>query len=112
MKTVDEVLALLDRVINRASLETYIARDWVKPVKRRKRWYFEDIDIARLRLVRELKEDMRVDDEGMDIVLALLDQVYGMREQMRRVAHAIRQQPEQIQAEILEVVRGEKEEGR
>jgi chaperone modulatory protein CbpM len=35
----------------------------------------DDEDLARIRLIRDLKEDFGVNDEGMSIILHLLDQL-------------------------------------
>lgn len=104
MKTLEEVLAILEARIDRAMLENYIAREWVRPRREREIWYFEEIDIARLQLVCHLVQDIQVNDEGMDVVLSLLDQLYGLRAQMRHLTHAVTQQPPQVQDEITLLV--------
>jgi chaperone modulatory protein CbpM len=105
MKTIDEVLEMLDVALERKALEDYIERSWVRPVTKRKIVYFEEIDIARIRLVYQLKHDLLVNDEAMDVVLSLLDQVYGMRRDMKNLTHAIEQQPKEIQAEIFAIIK-------
>ncbi len=40
-------------------------------------------DLARLRLIRELQEDFGVNDEGVPIILHLLDQLYSLRREVR-----------------------------
>jgi chaperone modulatory protein CbpM len=40
---------------------------------------FSDIDVARARLIQELKNGFGVNDEGVDIILHLLDQLHGFR---------------------------------
>ena len=101
MKTFDEVLEILKARIDRQMLEDYIAREWLHPVSQTTGWYFEDIDIARLELVCHLSQDINVNDEGMDLVLSLLDQLYGMRTHMRKLIRSIAQQSPQIQSEII-----------
>jgi len=39
-----------------------------------------DLDAARARFIRELRGDFGVNDEGIDIVLHLVDQLHGMRQ--------------------------------
>ncbi len=104
MKTLEEVLEVLEAHIDRARLEDYIAREWVRPRRAETGWYFEEIDIARLQLVCHLTQEIQVNDEGMDVVLSLLDQLYGLRTQMKHLAHAITQQPPQVQTEITLIV--------
>jgi chaperone modulatory protein CbpM len=100
MLTLAELLQRLDDTPDRMTLEQYIARTWVRPIQAGQVLHFEEIDIARIRLVHHLRQDMLVNDEAMDVVLHLLDQVYGLREQMRRLHYVTRRLPRNIQAEL------------
>ena len=40
---------------------------------------FSDMDVARAHLIRDLKGDFGVNDEGVDIILHLVDQLHGLR---------------------------------
>jgi chaperone modulatory protein CbpM len=70
-------------------VERWIANSWLcaegKPGRRR----FTAIDVARARLIRDLRMDFGLDDEATALVLALLDQLYDARRQMRRLCQAI-----------------------
>jgi len=105
MKTLDEVLALLASPIERATVEHYIAQEWLRPVAHPSGWYFEEIDIARIELVYHLMHDIQVNEHGVDVALALLDQLYGVRAHMHSLAHAVTQQSPQVQADIIAVLR-------
>jgi len=96
--TMEELLEHLGGNFDRVTLEEYITHAWVRPAGKR----FEDIDVARARLVHQLRHDMKIGDDAMDIVLHLLDQLYGMHERMRILKHAIRRQPRSVQAELWE----------
>lgn len=100
MKTIEEVLEMLEARIDRQTLEDYIAREWLRPVYQPTGWYFEEIDIARLQLVCHLTQDIEVNDQGMDVVLSLLDQLYGIRAHTHKLNQAIAQQSPEVQAEI------------
>jgi chaperone modulatory protein CbpM len=104
MKTLDEVLEALEIVLTRETLENYISREWVRPVRKEKVCYFEEIDISRIQLIQQLRHDMHVGDEAMDVVLSLLDQMYGLRARMRRLTDAIERQPRRVQAEIFSLL--------
>lgn len=101
MKTLDEVLEMLEARIDRATLEEYIARQWLRPVSSEAGWHFEDIDITRLELICHLTQDIEVNDAGMDVVLSLLDQLYGIRAHMQKLTQAIAQQQPEVQTEIM-----------
>ena len=40
---------------------------------------FSDVDLARARLIRDLKTGFGVNDEGIDVILHLMDQFHGLR---------------------------------
>jgi chaperone modulatory protein CbpM len=112
MKTLEEVLEIMEARIDRPTLEQYIARDWLRPVPDRAGWRFEEIDIARLRLVCHLLQDIRVNEDGIDVALSLLDQLYGARAQlygtrahMQKLTDAVARQPPQVRTEIMMVVK-------
>lgn len=104
MKTIEQVLEMLQARIDRQTLEDYIARQWLRPVEHPSGWYFEDIDIARLELVCHLAQDINVNDEGMEVVLSLLDQLYGTRAHMQKLHNAIFKQPPEVQTNIMMVI--------
>ena len=102
--TMEELLRQLGGNLNRVTLEEYIARTWIKPVKTRRAWDFEEIDLARVQLVHQLRQEMNVGDEAMDVVLHLLDQLYGMHERMRLLRHAITRQPASVRSDLWTIL--------
>jgi chaperone modulatory protein CbpM len=75
--------------IRMEALQAWIANDWVRPEDRNGVYRFEEIDVARVRLIVTLHEEMRVDEEAMPIVLSLLDQLHDTRRLMLRLQTAI-----------------------
>ncbi len=71
------------------ALQRWIANDWVRPLGESGRYRFEDIDVARVRLIVTLHQEMHVDEEAVPIVLSLLDQLHDARRTMRRLKAAI-----------------------
>jgi chaperone modulatory protein CbpM len=50
-----------------------------------------DIDLARAQLISDLQDELGVNDEGIEIILDLLDQLYGMRQKMREIVDKLRE---------------------
>ncbi|RMF73084.1 MAG: MerR family transcriptional regulator [Alphaproteobacteria bacterium] len=50
---------------------------------------FADIDVARISLIRELIEDMGVNEAGVEIILDLLDQLHALHRNTRQLAAAL-----------------------
>jgi len=86
-------------------LTAWVERGWVRPDASGSEWLFEDIDVARIRLIRDLRYAMAVQEEVIPLVLSLLDQVYALRGQMRSVARAVESQPETVRQAILAALR-------
>ena len=105
MITLEEMLEVLNHRPDRTTLEVYISRAWVRPAGRKRAWRFEAIDIERVRLVYSLHHEMNLGEDAMDIVLHLLDQVYGLREQMRRLHYALERQPETVRGEVTRLLK-------
>jgi chaperone modulatory protein CbpM len=82
---------LLRARIDRQALETWLAEGWLMP-QRDPDLTFSDVDLARAQLIRELKEDFGVNDEGVSLVLHLLDQIHGMRRGMYAILEEMRRQ--------------------
>ncbi|MBX7146828.1 MAG: chaperone modulator CbpM [Alphaproteobacteria bacterium] len=105
MITIDEVLLKLENnlgqvTLDRVTLENYIDRDWVRPIVEHHVFYFEEIDIYRIKLVHQLHHELMINDNEMDIILNLLDQVYELRSCIKTVKSAIDHQPKDIQEKI------------
>src|ERR1700694_4178468 len=61
------------------TLTAWVEAEWLVPVASKKTFQFSEADLARARLIQDLKVDFGVNDEGIAIVLHLLDQLYGLR---------------------------------
>src|SRR5690349_10788234 len=62
-----------------------VRSQWVSPVEP-VQVQFDEEDLARVRLIHELQEDFGVNDEGVSIILHLLDQLYGIHDQLHQLA--------------------------
>ena len=75
-----ETEEFIDRLhLDTPTLNAWIEAEWLLPLTSRERLLFSEADLARARLIRDLKVDFGVNDEGIAIVLHLLDQLHGLR---------------------------------
>ncbi|APT56383.1 hypothetical protein RGI145_03960 [Roseomonas gilardii] len=88
MITVTTVLQQV-RGLDEQTLRRWIAQDWVRPARRGENPVFEEIDIARLHLILELRDQMEVGETAMPVVLSLLDQLHASRRHMRRLCEML-----------------------
>ena len=56
----------------------FIERKWVQPAELSAH-HFDEQDVSRMRLILELKNDFDVNDEGVDLILHLIDQIHTLR---------------------------------
>ncbi len=104
MMTLDALMVTTEG-IDRADVEHWIAQDWVRPAGSRGAWVFRDIDVARLRLIRDLRHELGLQDDALPIVLRLLDQLYDERRRLRRLRAAMdRTVPEEFRKALLQAL--------
>jgi len=86
-------------------IQDWVARGWVHVVGASpEEWVFAEIDVARIRLIRELRVDLEVDESALPLVLSLLDQVYDLRRTLKAVARAVDGQPADVRAAVLAAI--------
>ncbi len=64
------------------TLTAWIEEEWLIPAGSVTEMSFSEIDIARARLIHDLKMDLGVNDEGVGVILNLVDQLYGLRRKL------------------------------
>jgi chaperone modulatory protein CbpM len=73
-------LDFLDRAqLDPETLDVWIEEEWLIPSTADTGSTFSEADIARARLILDLIHDLRVNDEGVGVILHLLDQMHGLR---------------------------------
>jgi len=72
------------------TLDTWIEEEWLVPSGTSLELSFTEVDIARARLVRDLQMDFGVNDEGVGVILNLVDQMYGMRRVLMELRRTVR----------------------
>ena len=95
----DELLGRV-RDLERDQLARWIENRWVLPQPGDGTWFFSEVDIARVELIVEIRREFAIDEEALELVLGLMDQVYGLRRQLRRLCRAIENQPADIRRVI------------
>ena len=91
--------------IDHAELETWISAGWLQPDIRENAPVFAEIDLARAQLISDLSKDMGLNEEGIAVALALVDQLHGVRRMLRDLLDAVSAQPEDARSAIFSAVR-------
>src|SRR5258707_11495833 len=72
------------------SLEAWISAGWLVPPQTEPELMLSDVDLARAQLIRDLREDFGVNDEGISVVLHLIDQMHGLRRSLQSLLEEMR----------------------
>jgi chaperone modulatory protein CbpM len=67
------------------TLEFWLEQRWLIPQETSAGITFSEMDVARARLIQDLKSDFGVNDEGVDVILHLVDQLHGLRRALARL---------------------------
>lgn len=96
----DEVLVSVG--LGASELQAWIEQNWVLPVAEDGDFFFDETDVARVRLIAELRNDLGVNEDAIPVVLRLLDQVYSLRRALAELNDAIHELPESARAQLRE----------
>lgn len=88
--------------VHRQEIEQWIGNAWLQAEGPPGHYRFREIDVARVRLIHELRHDLGIDDEALPVVLSLVDQLYAARRQMDRLRQAVEEAaPDDVRQAIL-----------
>ncbi len=106
MITIDTIL-LEFHDLQAAELHRWIENAWVRPQGPPERYRFADIDLARIRLILDLRDTLDVPEPALPTVLSLLDQLYEMRRHMQRMNRALTAVPAEARTLLLQALQQE-----
>jgi chaperone modulatory protein CbpM len=74
--------------INVQTLDAWIEAGWLAP-HRNDGMHYSEVDLARAHLIEDLK-DIGINDEGVPVILDLVDQLHGLRRVLRELLSAVK----------------------
>lgn len=95
------VVASIKRLTIR-DLRLWVREGWVRPAHSENGPVFDELDIARLRLLCDLRKDLSLPLDALPVVLDLIDHLHRTRRELRALADAVADQPENIRRSVLE----------
>jgi len=72
--------------IQRSALDDWAKVGWMQPSPTLDGWQFSTMDLARARFILDLQGPMGVNEEGIDVILHLVDQIHGLRLALRSIS--------------------------
>jgi chaperone modulatory protein CbpM len=79
--------------LDRRTLTVWIEEEWLIPARTADEFAFTDMDLARANLIRDLRDNMGVNHEGLGVVLHLLDQMHALRRALAAALESARDRP-------------------
>jgi chaperone modulatory protein CbpM len=75
--------------ISNEILDAWLEAGWIAPYRNDKGTDYSDVDLARAHLIGDLKH-LGINDEGVPVILDLVDQIHGLRRAVRQLLTAIK----------------------
>ena len=98
--TESDLMARVSRV-SAVRIERWVGLGWLRPLDSGAGRQFVAMDSARCELICDLVDDMGLDEEAVPVVLGLLDQLYGVRRELRALTEAVESQPGEVRDAIM-----------
>ncbi|TCS59895.1 chaperone modulatory protein CbpM [Primorskyibacter sedentarius] len=104
-----DVVEHVERVSLR-ELRLWVRQGWVRPSSSTKGPVFDELDLARIELLCDLRKELSLPSDTVPVVLNLLDHLHQARRDLRALAEALAEQPEEVQRSVAETVQNRKAE--
>ena len=96
MRLTEEMVLTEIRRLTRRDLRLWTDEGWVRPAIGETGPIFDEIDVARLRLLCDLRKEMGLTGDAMPVVLSLIDRLHETRRDLRALAEALAAQPADV----------------
>lgn len=93
------------RRLTRRELRLWVREGWVRPFIGEAGPVFDEIDVARLRLLCDLRKEMALPTDALPVVLALIDRLHQTRRDLRLLIEALADQPEDVRRAVRDRLR-------
>lgn len=95
------VVAQIERLTLR-ELRLWVQEGWVRPAGSAAGPIYDELDVARIRLLCDLRKDMSLPTDTLPVVLTLIDRLHQTRRELRALTAAIADQPDEVRRAIVE----------
>lgn len=93
------VVAEVRRVTLR-ELRLWVREGWIRPRQKETGPVFDEVDVARIRLLCDLRKDMGISSETVPVVLTLIDRLHETRRTLLCLTEAVEEQPDEVRQAI------------
>lgn len=101
--TEDDLIAAVPR-LTRRRLTAFVEADILVPVQSENGRVFRRLDRARAALACDLSDDFELHEDALSMVLSLVDQLHGVRAELKAVLDALEREPQEVRRRVGETV--------
>lgn len=91
--------------LTRTRLVSFVQAEIVWPVQTAHGPAYRRVDLARMELLCDLSDQFDMHEDALGVVMSLIDQLHGLRADLRSVLTAIGQEPPEVRARLGSVLR-------
>ncbi len=99
----EDLIIAVDR-LTRRQLVSFIEAEIVVPLQSETGPVFRQMDVARVELLCELSEQYDLQNDALGMVISLVDQLHGVRAELRAVLEAVEQEETKVRSRIGEIL--------
>lgn len=105
-----EAVVALFPDLQQIELTTWIERRLVRPEPSGEgdgEWTFQEIDVARVHLIYDLRRNLDVPDDTLPLLLSLLDQLYDLRRKLSAVKVLVEDHPRELRDAVHAILKSD-----
>lgn len=80
-------------------LRVWVRQGWIRPAAKTEQ-AFSEADMARAALIRDLEDKLGFDEDQVPVLLNLIDQIHGLRAELKSMLDALEALPEEVRATV------------
>ncbi|MGA8688815.1 MAG: MerR family transcriptional regulator [Methyloceanibacter sp.] len=80
-------------------LRVWVRQGWIRPPAKAEQG-FTEADMARAALIRDLEDKLGFDEEEVPVLLNLIDQIHGLRAELKGLLEALDDLPDEVRATV------------
>jgi chaperone modulatory protein CbpM len=80
-------------------LRVWVRQGWIRP-RAQPSHGFTEADLARAAMIRDLEDKLGFDEEEVPVLLSLIDQIHGLRAELKGVLEALDELPDEVRATV------------
>ena len=100
MRLTERDVVMTVRRLRLRELRAWVRHGWIRPAQQDEGPVFDEQDVARIRLICDLRREMSLPTDAVPTILSLIDQVHGLRRELQCLAQAIDDLPAEYQRAV------------